>query len=151
MNPSMDCPFRRAERLIAEMGTAGATITIIDFHAEATSEKKSLAYFLDGKLGALLGTHTHVQTSDAQILPGGTAYVTDVGMTGPQGSTIGMNPAEPIATFLTGRSHRFKPSKSDPALEGVIVDFNHNGLANAIKAVRIRDPQAQPGDDEAEE
>ncbi|MDR1310164.1 MAG: YmdB family metallophosphoesterase, partial [Deltaproteobacteria bacterium] len=102
----LDCPFRRAETLIGEMREAGALVTIIDFHAETTSEKISLAHFLDGRLGALLGTHTHVQTSDARILPNGLAFLTDAGMTGPHGSVIGMRPAEVISSFLTGRLHR---------------------------------------------
>ncbi|MDR2367211.1 MAG: YmdB family metallophosphoesterase [Deltaproteobacteria bacterium] len=137
MNPAMDCPFRRAESLIDEMKAAGADLTVIDFHAEATSEKMSLAHHLDGRLGALLGTHTHVQTSDAQILPGGLAYVTDVGMTGPHLSVIGMRPEEPIAAFLTGRNHRFKPSTDGAALEAVIVDFDDDGLAMGIRAIRV--------------
>jgi metallophosphoesterase (TIGR00282 family) len=138
MNNSLDCPFRRSESLIREMVESGAQITIIDFHAEATSEKMALAYHLDGKLGALLGTHTHVQTNDAQILPGGLAYVTDVGMTGPHQSVIGMLPNGIVAAFMTGRKHRFKPATEDPILEGAIIDFNQNGLADAIKVVRIR-------------
>jgi metallophosphoesterase (TIGR00282 family) len=147
VNSAIDCPFARAESLIAEMAAAGATVTIIDFHAEATSEKKALGFYLDGKLGALLGTHTHVQTNDAQIFPGGLAYITDVGMTGPHGSVIGMIPDEPIAAFISGRLHRFKPSSADPILEGVIIDFNPNGSANSIKAIRVRDQSGIPIDE----
>jgi metallophosphoesterase (TIGR00282 family) len=145
MNSSLDCPFQRAESLIEEMINDGADITIIDFHAEATSEKKALAYFLDGQLGALLGTHTHVQTSDAQILPQGLAYVTDAGMTGPQDSVIGMNPQETVDAFLTGRMHRFKPAASRPTLEGAIVEFDDNFQATHIETVRIVDERPNNG------
>jgi metallophosphoesterase (TIGR00282 family) len=139
MNSSMDCPFKSAERLIENMRNDGADFTLIDFHAEATSEKRALAYFLDGRLGALLGTHTHVQTSDAQILPKGLAYVTDVGMTGPHGSVIGMNPQEPINAFLTGRNHRFKPSTMRVAIEGAIVEFDDSGQATSVETIRLKD------------
>jgi metallophosphoesterase (TIGR00282 family) len=151
MSPFMDCPFRRAEKLIREMKAAGAVITIIDFHAEATSEKTALAHFLDGKLGALLGTHTHVQTSDAHLLPGGLAYITDAGMTGAHQSVIGMRPEEPIAAFLTGINHRFKPASESPSLEGVIVEFNENGIANDIRAIRVlsvKDPSESGSSEE---
>ncbi|MDR2300898.1 MAG: YmdB family metallophosphoesterase [Deltaproteobacteria bacterium] len=139
MNSSMDCPFRRAETLIQEMENDGANLTLIDFHAEATSEKRAMAYFLDGRLGALLGTHTHVQTSDAQILPQGLAYVTDVGMTGPHGSVIGMNTPETINVFLTGRNHRFKASTQRVAIEGAIVEFNDLGKAVSVETIRVKD------------
>jgi metallophosphoesterase (TIGR00282 family) len=144
VSSSLDCPFRRAESLIAEMKEAGAQITLIDFHAEATAEKQSLAYYLDGQLGALLGTHTHVQTNDAQILPGGLAYMTDVGMTGPHESVIGMVPKESILTFLTGRNLRFKTAKNQPILEGAIVGFNQNGQAEEIKLVKLSDLSPSP-------
>jgi metallophosphoesterase (TIGR00282 family) len=135
MHMSLDCPFRAADRMLAEMKDAGAQITIIDFHAEATAEKKAMAYYLDGRVGALLGTHTHVQTADHQILPGGTAYMTDVGMTGAQDSVIGMEKAEIVQAFLDGRRHKFKPSTDMASMEGVLVDFGEDGLATGIKAV----------------
>jgi calcineurin-like phosphoesterase len=119
------------------MRTAGALITIIDFHAEATSEKKALAYFLDGRLGALVGTHTHVQTNDVQILPGGLAYVTDLGMTGASNSVIGMGQEETIASFLTGRNFRFKPAKGVSVMEGVIIDFDDLGKATDIRLLSL--------------
>ncbi|MDR2423060.1 MAG: YmdB family metallophosphoesterase [Deltaproteobacteria bacterium] len=135
MAPPLDCPFRAADRLILEMGAAGAQITIIDFHAEATSEKKALAHYLDGRLGALLGTHTHVQTADAQILPLGLAYVTDVGMTGPHDSVIGMGVPEIVEHFLTGRPTRFAPAEAGGRLEGVLLEFDEAHRAVSVNAI----------------
>jgi metallophosphoesterase (TIGR00282 family) len=137
MDPGLECPFRTSDRLIEEMTLAGASITIIDVHAEATSEKIALAHYLDGRVGALFGTHTHVQTSDARILPGGTAYVTDVGMTGPRQSIIGMAREEVLASFMTGRRRRYQPAKGDPVMEGVLADFDDRGKAAAIRAFRL--------------
>jgi metallophosphoesterase (TIGR00282 family) len=137
LSQSLECPFRTSERIIAEMKNAGADITIIDFHAEATSEKMALAWHLDGSLGALVGTHTHVQTADAQILPAGLAYITDVGMTGPHQSVIGMCKQDAISAFTTGRKHRFKPANRGPIMEGVIMDFDDNGQAKSIKPIKI--------------
>ncbi|MDR1657793.1 MAG: YmdB family metallophosphoesterase [Deltaproteobacteria bacterium] len=137
MGTGLDCPFRTSERLLEEMGRAGAKITIIDFHAEATSEKIALTWHLDGRVGAVLGTHTHVQTADERIFPGGTAYITDVGMTGPHESVIGMRYQEAIASFMTGRIHRFKPAKNRPILQGVILDFDELGRATAITRLSL--------------
>ncbi|MDR2455068.1 MAG: YmdB family metallophosphoesterase, partial [Deltaproteobacteria bacterium] len=132
MGPAFDCPFKAADRMLEKMREAGAQITIIDFHAEATSEKMAMAWHLDGRLGALLGTHTHVQTADAFIWPKGLAYISDVGMTGPHLSVIGMRPEETIATLATGRIHRFSPAKGRPILQGVILDFDDGFKAAAI-------------------
>lgn len=137
LNGSLDCPFRAADRLVGEMEAARADITIIDVHAEATSEKKALAWHLDGRLGALLGTHTHVPTADAQILPGGLAYMTDVGMCGPHQSVIGMSRESVLPTFLTGRPHRFEPAAKGARLNGVIVEFDAKGRAAAIEPVDL--------------
>ncbi|MDR2140844.1 MAG: YmdB family metallophosphoesterase [Deltaproteobacteria bacterium] len=124
MSPTLDCPFRAADRMLAEMSAAGAQITLIDIHAETTSEKIALAHHLDGRLGALVGTHTHVQTADAQLLPQGLAYLTDVGMTGPHDSIIGMATKEVLENFLTGRPFNFQPSESGGRLEGVLLEFD---------------------------
>jgi metallophosphoesterase (TIGR00282 family) len=145
MGPGLDCPFRAADAMLEEMGEAGALITIIDFHAEATSEKKAMAFYLDGRLGALLGTHTHVQTSDADILPKGTAYMTDAGMTGPHLSAIGMGHEEVLRSILSGRLSRFKPAKEGGAMEGALMDFDERGKALSIKAVRLKAPEASEG------
>jgi len=137
LSGSLDCPFRTADRILKEMRAAGADITIIDVHAEATSEKKALAWHLDGRLGALLGTHTHIPTADAQILPGGLAYMTDVGMCGPHQSVIGMSRESVLPTFLTGRPHRFDPAAKGARLNGVIVEFDAKGQAAAIEPVDL--------------
>ena len=138
LNQSLDCPFRKADQLLAEMAEAGARITVIDFHAEATSEKKALAAYLDGRAGALLGTHTHVPTADAEILPGGLAYMTDVGMCGPHHSIIGMSRESVLPAFLTGRPRRFEPAAKGVRLNGVILDFDGAGRAAAIRPVIVK-------------
>jgi metallophosphoesterase (TIGR00282 family) len=137
MPTMVDCPFKAADRVLQEMTEAGATITIIDFHAETTSEKKALAHYLDGRVGALLGTHTHVQTADSQIMPKGLAYITDVGLTGPHDSVIGMAAPEVVARLITGRPFSYKPAESGARLEGVILEFNANGAATAITPLSL--------------
>jgi metallophosphoesterase (TIGR00282 family) len=137
MNQTLDCPFRKADQVLEEMRAAGALITIIDFHAETTSEKKALAAHLDGRAGALLGTHTHVPTADARLLPGGLAYMTDVGLCGPHDSIIGMSPASVLPAFLTGRPRRFEPAARGVRLNGVFIDFNAEGRAVAIRPLDL--------------
>ncbi|MDR1043621.1 MAG: YmdB family metallophosphoesterase [Candidatus Adiutrix sp.] len=134
---NVDCPFKAADRILAEMKAAGADLTLIDFHAEATSEKKAMGWHLDGRAGALLGTHTHVATADAQILPGGLAYMTDVGMCGPHHSVIGMSRETVLPGFLTGRPHRFEPASRGVRLNGVIIDFHEGGRAAAIRPLDL--------------
>jgi metallophosphoesterase (TIGR00282 family) len=138
MNNNLDCPFKAADRLIEEMKAAGAKITLIDFHAETTSEKRAMAWHLDGRLGALIGTHTHVQTNDADIMPGGLAYITDAGMCGPHNSIIGMNRETVLPGFLTGRPKRFEPAAKGSRLNGVIIDFDASGRATAIRALNLK-------------
>ena len=137
INLNLDCPFQTSERLLGEMKAAGAEIIIFDFHAEATSEKKAMAWHLDGRAGAVLGTHTHVPTADAQILPGGLAYMTDVGMCGPHQSVIGMSRDSVLPSFLSGRPKRFEPAAKGARLNGVIIDFGPDGKAVGIKAVDL--------------
>ncbi|MDR0548726.1 MAG: TIGR00282 family metallophosphoesterase [Deltaproteobacteria bacterium] len=137
MNPNLiDCPFKAADQILAEAKAAGAKITILDFHAETTSEKKALAHYLDGRLSALVGTHTHVQTADAQILPKGLAYMTDAGMTGPHDSIIGMDKEAVLNFFLTARPHSFKPANSGGRLEGVVLEFDEDGRAVNISSIK---------------
>jgi metallophosphoesterase (TIGR00282 family) len=132
---SLDCPFRAADRMLAEMAEAGAAVTIIDFHAEATAEKKAMGWHLDGRAGAVVGTHTHVQTADLQILPGGTAYITDAGMTGPQDSVIGMERGNAVLAFIDGRRHQLKPASSGCSMAGVVLGFSDDGRAVSAKAL----------------
>jgi metallophosphoesterase (TIGR00282 family) len=135
MDPA-DCPFRTADRLI---GMAQTKTILIDFHAEATSEKIALGRYLDGRVTALLGTHTHVQTSDETILPNGTAYITDLGMTGPKDSVIGREVEPVVQKFITGMPQKFDTAKNDPALEGVILDIDvRTGKARSIERIRER-------------
>ena len=137
MGNGLECPFKHADKMLDKMAAAGADITIIDFHAEATSEKQAMAWHLDGRAGALIGTHTHVQTADAAIFPNGLAYITDAGMTGPHLSVIGMRPEAPLATFQTGRRHAYHPAKGRPILQGVVIEFGEDLKAASIEAVSV--------------
>lgn len=133
----LDCPFRAADAALAEMGD-GVKIRIIDFHAEATSEKTALGWYLDGRLSAVIGTHTHVQTADERILPKGTAYITDVGMTGPADSVIGVDSQAAISRFTTGLPHSFKPAKHNLRLCGVVVSVDgKTGKAQGITRINL--------------
>lgn len=132
-----DCPFRKADEMLAQKNGKAAAI-LVDFHAEATSEKMAMGHHLDGRASAMLGTHTHVQTSDEKILPGGMAYLTDAGMTGPQYSIIGCGIEAVLKNFTTGMPSRFKPAETPAALEGAIMDIDHiSGKARSIERVRI--------------
>ena len=113
-------------------------IIIIDFHAEVTSEKQALAYFLDGKVTAIIGTHTHVQTADETVSERGTAYITDVGMTGPHDSIIGMAKRPSLDRFLTGMPHRFASANNDIKISGVLLTVDtEDGAAENIERFRI--------------
>ena len=133
----LDCPFRVGDQLVKEL--RGRTHTIlIDFHAEATSEKIAFGYYVDGRVSAVIGTHTHVQTSDERVLPGGTAYITDVGMTGPHDSVIGAKKEEAIQRFLTQMSVRLEVATDDVELCGVVIDVDESeGKARKIERLRI--------------
>ncbi len=136
MHP-VDCPFRAADKIVTE-AEKHTKIIVGDIHAEATSEKLALARYLDGRISALLGTHTHVQTSDARILPGGTAFISDSGMTGSSNGIIGVEKEEILKKFMTGMPFRFKTASGMEALEGAVVDINQKtGKAEKIKAVRV--------------
>jgi metallophosphoesterase (TIGR00282 family) len=133
-----DCPFRIGKAAIEKLKTE-TPIIITDFHAEATSEKVSFAWYVDGLASAVLGTHTHVQTGDERILPGGTGYITDVGMTGPENSSIGMKPESVIKRFLLQTHSRFEPSESGPMLNAVILEIDSTtGKTITIKRVYER-------------
>jgi metallophosphoesterase (TIGR00282 family) len=135
---SLDDPFVAVNDQIARVRDAGATIVFVDFHAEATSEKIAMGWFLDGRVTALVGTHTHVQTADERILPGGTAYLTDVGMTGPHDGIIGMDRTSVLARFTTGLPSRFEPAAGDPRLHAVIITADEStGRATAIERVAL--------------
>ncbi len=141
-----DCPFRIAEKLVAQMKDK-ASVILVDFHAEATSEKIAMGWFLDGKVAGVVGTHTHIQTADEKILPKGTAYITDLGMTGPYDSVIGQKKEKIIKRFLTGLPARFEVAKDDPVLHGVVISIDEKS-GTAQKIVRIqRRPTCLPGMD----
>ncbi|WP_027339187.1 TIGR00282 family metallophosphoesterase [Halonatronum saccharophilum] len=130
-----DCPFRSVDQLIDELKEKVDGI-VIDFHAEATAEKEAFGWYVDGRVSLVAGTHTHVQTADERVLPGGTAYITDLGLTGGIDSILGMNIDEPLNRFLTQLPNRFKVAKGDTKLSGLIVQINSdNGLATSVKRV----------------
>jgi 2',3'-cyclic-nucleotide 2'-phosphodiesterase len=132
---SNDDPFRVADQLLKEIR---AKTVIVDIHAEATSEKMSLGWYLDGRVTAVIGTHTHVPTADERILPKGTAYITDVGMTGPYESVIGIKKEIILDKFLTNMPARFEPATGDVRLCAVIVDCEQaTGKARAIERVML--------------
>ena len=118
--PALDCPFQTLDRILDEIGKK-ADIILVDFHAEATSEKLALAYYLDGRVSSVVGTHTHIQTADERILPRGTAYITDLGMTGPILSILGMEHESIIEKFLTGRPARFEVAAGPSQLNAFLV------------------------------
>jgi len=129
-------PFEVVDELVAE-ASRQAPIVLIDFHAEATSEKIGLARWLDGRVTAVFGSHTHVQTNDARVLPGGTAAITDAGMTGPHDSVIGVRAELAIERMRTGMRVRFEPAEGDVRIEGALVECDRNGRALACEAVRL--------------
>ena len=145
LNP-YESPFLAADRLVAE-ARARTPLIVVDFHAEATSEKVALARYLDGRVTAVIGTHTHVQTNDARVLAGGTAAITDAGMTGPHDSVIGSDEHNALKRFLTGMPTRLEPASGDVRIEGVLVECDETtGRATACTAVRVPvDERPPPG------
>ena len=135
LNP-FESPFAVADRLVEE-ARRRTPVVVVDFHAEATSEKVALAYYLDGRATAVIGTHTHVQTNDARVLAGGTAAITDAGMTGPHDSVIGSVPDGAIRRFVTGMPVRLEPATGGVRIEGVLVDCDGDGRATRCDAVRV--------------
>lgn len=136
MGPA-DCPFRAGRDQVAQL-RAETPIIVVDFHAEASSEKTALATFLDGQVSLFVGTHTHVQTADERILPRGTAYITDVGMVGGRNSVIGMKPDRVIEKFLNGKPQRYEVEKKDTWLSAVIAEIDEDsGQARSLQRLQI--------------
>jgi len=135
MNP-LACPFRSMERLLEELDPD--VPIFVDFHAEATSEKIAMGWYLDGKVGAIVGTHTHVQTADERILPKGTGYMTDAGMTGATDSVIGMEKKGVLERFITQLPQRFEVGKNDVEVQGVIITLEAHGN-RCVKIERIKE------------
>src|SRR5579883_1586425 len=131
--PNTDCPFRKADQILAALDPA-VKVRFVDFHAEVTSEKMAMGWYLDGRVSAVIGTHTHIPTADSRILPGGTAYQTDCGMTGPYGSIIGVQTDLILQRFLTALPVRMEASKEMPELHSVILDIDETtGKARCIR------------------
>jgi metallophosphoesterase (TIGR00282 family) len=129
-------PFQLVDALVEE-ARRETPVVVVDFHAEATSEKVALARMLDGRVTAVIGTHTHVQTNDARVLPGGTAAITDAGMTGPHDSVIGVRAELAIQRMRSGMPVRFHPAEGDVRIEGVVVDCDADGRATRCEALRV--------------
>ncbi|MDY0190542.1 MAG: TIGR00282 family metallophosphoesterase [Desulfuromonas sp.] len=134
---SLDCPFRAADEYLGQL-PEDVAVVFVDFHAEASSEKMAFANYLDGRVSAVIGTHTHVPTADERILPGGTAYQTDAGMTGSRDSVIGVRKEIAIEKFVTQMPARFEVAKKDPVLCGVLIDVDDStGRAQKIERVLL--------------
>jgi metallophosphoesterase (TIGR00282 family) len=135
---NIDDPFTTAAREVARLKAEGAAIVFVDVHAEVTSEKIAMGWYLDGQATAVVGTHTHVQTADARVLPQGTAYLTDVGMTGPHDGVIGVEKNAVIGKFLNALPTRFETATGDPRLHGVVITADPaSGRASAIERVSL--------------
>jgi hypothetical protein len=133
--PPVDNPFEAVAAAVERLSRE-CRLIVVDMHAEATAEKIAMGWHLDGRVTAVVGTHTHVQTADARILPGGTAYITDAGMTGPHDSIIGMERAGVLERFVTGLPARMEPAAGNPRLQAVVIDADeHTGLARGIERV----------------
>ena len=136
--PAIDCPFRTADRELARLGDA-VKVVLVDMHAEATSEKQAMGWYLDGRVSAVLGTHTHVATADERVLPKGTAYISDVGMTGPHDSVIGMDKSGVLQRFLDGLPVRFEVATQNLAMNAVRIEIDEaSGRATAIERAVYR-------------
>jgi metallophosphoesterase (TIGR00282 family) len=129
-------PFSEVDSVIAELRDRASHV-LVDFHAEATSEKVAMGWHLDGRVTACVGTHTHVPTADARVLPGGTAYITDVGMTGPHGGVIGANREPAVRGFVTQMPQKLGTSEEDPGLNGVLVEAADDGRATSIEQLLV--------------
>lgn len=132
---ALDCPFKTADEIVNKMKET-INIIIVDFHAEATSEKVAMGYFLDGRVTLIAGTHTHVQTADERVLPGGSAYITDLGMTGPKDSILGIEKELVIKKFISKLPVRFEVAKGPAQINGVVVELDENtGKARKIERI----------------
>ncbi len=140
MAPFVECPFRAADAILTRETGLGRVI-LVDMHAEATSEKTAMGRHLDGRVTAVCGTHTHVQTADETVLPGGTGYLTDLGMTGPKDSIIGRTTESILRSFLTGLPVRFEVADGNPRLEGALLEVEgETGRCRSIRRIREGDP-----------
>ena len=138
MNLKADCPFQTADRMIEQL-RAQADAMIVEIHAEATSEKQALGWYLDGRVTAVVGTHTHVPTADARVLPKGTAFICDLGMTGPYQSVLGREVDPVVARFIDGMPRCFEVATEDVRLSGAIIDINPSmAHAEKIELVTLR-------------
>ncbi|MCL2009358.1 MAG: YmdB family metallophosphoesterase [Synergistaceae bacterium] len=142
--PPLDCPFRAADAALAELEKNAERMSaplpvLVDFHAEATSEKKALALYLDGRVSATAGTHTHVQTADEQVLPGGSAYISDVGMTGGHGGVIGVQAESVLTRFLTCLPAKYEVCGDQPRINAVVIDID-DASGRAVDIVRVNEP-----------
>ena len=137
----IDCPFRRLDALLEEPAVRAAKVVIVDFHAEATAEKIALARYADGRVSAVIGTHTHVPSADARVLPGGTAFVTDAGMTGPHGGVIGVEAGAAVERFLRQTPNRFTVAETDVRFQAISVDVDE-GTGRARSIERVDEPLA---------
>lgn len=134
---ALDCPFRTADQELARIPPE-VKVIFVDMHAEATSEKQAMGWYLDGRVSVVVGTHTHVATADEHVLPNGTAYITDVGMTGPHESVIGMDRNSMVKRFLDAMPVKFEVAMGDPRLNGVLVNVDEDsGRARSIARVRV--------------
>jgi metallophosphoesterase (TIGR00282 family) len=129
-------PFAEVDAVLAELRGRSDHV-LVDFHAEATSEKVAMGWYLDGRVTACVGTHTHVPTADARVLPGGTAYITDVGMTGARGGVIGVRREQALERFLTQLPARFDPADEDPWLNALVIDSDDAGRATGVRQLLI--------------
>ena len=134
--PNIDCPFRMADKEIAELRQK-TNLVVVDFHAEATSEKQAMGHYLDGRVAAVIGTHTHVQSADERILPNRTGFITDVGMTGAQHSVIGMEYPEAVSRFLTGTPRKLKVAEKDVKVCAVLLEVDQRD-GNCLSIDRLR-------------
>jgi 2',3'-cyclic-nucleotide 2'-phosphodiesterase len=135
--PLLDCPFRTADEELIRLKQE-TPIVIVDMHCEATSESQAMGWYLDGRVSAVVGTHRHVQTADERILPKGTAYITDLGLTGPTESIIGVDPQIALQRFLTQMPHRFEPAKGPASLQGAVIRIEpESGRGLSIERLRI--------------
>jgi metallophosphoesterase (TIGR00282 family) len=132
---NLDCPFRLADRIVAEIAEETNYI-LVDFHAEATSEKVAFGWYLDGRVSAVVGTHTHIQTADERVLPGGTAFITDVGMTGPRDSVLGIKVDLALQKFRTQMPVRFEAASGVAQLNAVAIEVNDRGKAEQITRIQ---------------
>jgi metallophosphoesterase (TIGR00282 family) len=135
--PQLDCPFRKADEELERL-RAETSIIVVDMHAEATSESQAMGWHLDGRVSVVVGTHRHVQTADERLLPKGTAYITDLGLTGPTDSVIGVEPELALARFISGMPNRFEPAKGPAMLQGVVIRIDpETGRGLSIERLRV--------------